>query len=70
MIETEAKGQTDALTAAEASSLLINHEVSQITDKSNKEGCFPLWIEEDEVGKIELENGNEIRVKTMGNSTV
>ncbi|XP_060062854.1 arpin-like [Ylistrum balloti] len=68
--KVEAKGQTDRLTNQEATNLLANQELSTLTSKQRPSGCdqcLSLWLQESEADKLEITEGDSVRVKTRGN---
>ncbi|KAJ0044129.1 hypothetical protein NL108_010682, partial [Boleophthalmus pectinirostris] len=66
--KVEAKGQTDRLSEVDLSALVNKNELIKITDKHKPSGSWAFWYPESEMEKNELETGQEIRLKTKGNS--
>ncbi|XP_022093656.1 arpin-like [Acanthaster planci] len=64
--KTEAKGKTDRLSTPELISAVSRQDLSSLTSKYNKEGCVALWATEEQLDKMELENGDTLRLKTTG----
>ncbi|XP_033735260.1 arpin-like [Pecten maximus] len=68
--KVEAKGQTDRLTNQQTAELLANQELLALTTKQQPSGCdkcLSLWLPEGEAEKLELAEGEAIRLKTRGN---
>lgn len=65
--KTAPKGQTDALTFTEVIDLLEPSDLASITEKNKQQGCVALWMEEKQLEGVELNDGDEIRLKTKGN---
>lgn len=69
-LEVEPKGQTDKLSTDQVKDILCHDDLTKITSpRLPKEctGCLSLWLQENEMEKMELEEGEMIRVKTSGN---
>ncbi|XP_038078063.1 arpin-like [Patiria miniata] len=62
--KTEAKGKSDRLSTPEVISTVSKQDLSSLTSKHNRDGCVALWAREEQLDKIELENGDTIRLKT------
>ncbi|XP_070576740.1 arpin-like [Ptychodera flava] len=60
------KGQTDRLSPEEAATVLKKPELIKLTERQSPAGTVPLWIEEEDIEKIELVDGQHIRLKTQG----
>ncbi len=67
IVEVEAKGQTDKLSNKEIQKLLTMPALTAVTGMPSKGDCVRLWIEEKTLESIELDDGDEVRVKTHGN---
>lgn len=68
--EVEPKGQTDKLSTDQVKDIVCHDDLTKITlPRLPKEctGCLSLWLQENEMEKMELEEGEMIRVKTSGN---
>ncbi|OWF47228.1 arpin-like [Mizuhopecten yessoensis] len=71
--KVEAKGPTDRLTNQEAADLLANQELTRLTSKQQPSGCdqcLSLWLPENQTEKLEITEGDAIRVKSRGNGPV
>ncbi|XP_072292128.1 arpin [Eucyclogobius newberryi] len=66
--KVEAKGETDRLSEVDLSALINKSELIKITDKQKPNGSWAFWYPESEMDKTELKTGQEIRLKTKGNS--
>lgn len=66
--EVEAKGESDLLTQDQLSALVNKAELVKITDKHRPAGAWAFWYPEAEMDKTELETGQDVRLKTRGNS--
>ncbi|XP_047452438.1 arpin [Mugil cephalus] len=66
--KVEAKGETDRLSEAELAVMVNKEELVKITDKHRPAGSWAFWYPESEMDKTELETGQEVRLKTRGNS--
>ncbi|XP_011439511.2 arpin isoform X1 [Magallana gigas] len=68
--KVEPKGQTDKLSSDQVKDIVCHDDLTKITSpRLPKEctGCLSLWLQENEMEKMELEEGEMIRVKTSGN---
>lgn len=65
--KTAPKGETDALTFPEVTGLLEPSDLANITEKNKQQGCVALWMEERQLEGVEINDGDEIRLKTKGN---
>ncbi|XP_035521602.1 arpin [Morone saxatilis] len=66
--KVEAKGESD-LVSEEQLSLMVNKaELVKITDRHRPSGTWAFWYPESEMDKTELETGQDVRLKTRGNS--
>ena len=65
-VETEEKGKSDRLSFEEVVSHVSHGNLDRLSSKHNKDGCVGLWAEEQQLDKIELENGDTVRLKTKG----
>ncbi|XP_022333788.2 arpin-like [Crassostrea virginica] len=68
--KVEPKGQTDKLSKDQVKDILCHSELSNITSpRLPKEcsDCVSLWLQENEMEQMELEQGEAVRVKTSGN---
>jgi hypothetical protein len=66
--EVEAVGETDRISNEEASAKLSIPDLISLTSKHSTAGCLPLWIEEATMEKMDIEVGDEVRLKTKGDS--
>ena len=66
--EVEAKGKSDCLSEDQLSGVINKAELVKITDRYRPSGTWAFWYPELEMDKIELETGQEVRLKTRGNS--
>lgn len=68
MTEVEAKGQSDKISTEELKKLIYKSELVQISEKHTPDQSFAFWITEEEMGNIELDVGDALRLKTQGDS--
>lgn len=66
--EVEAKGKSDRVSEDQLSAIVNKPELVKITDRYRPSGTWAFWYPESEVEKTELETGQEVRLKTRGNS--
>ncbi|KAM3609898.1 uncharacterized protein V6R79_022201 [Siganus canaliculatus] len=66
--KVEAKGQSDRLSVEELSAMVNKPELVKITDKHRPSGTWAFWYPESEMDKTELETGQDVRLKTRGDS--
>lgn len=66
--EVEAKGTSDRLTEDQLSALINKAELVKMTDKHRPSGTWAFWYPELDMDSPELETGQEVRLKTRGNS--
>lgn len=66
--EMEAKGETDRLSEEHLKNIVSKPELMRITEKYCPSRTYAFWIPETEAEKTELEVGQEIRLKTKGDS--
>lgn len=66
--KVEAKGESDRLSEEQLSAAVNKAELVKITDKHRPAGTWAFWYPESEMDKTELETGQEVRLKTRGNS--
>ncbi|KAK5867985.1 hypothetical protein PBY51_012434 [Eleginops maclovinus] len=66
--KVEAKGETDRLSEVQLSAMVNKSELLKITDKHRPNGTLAFWYPESEMEQTELETGQEVRLKTRGNS--
>ncbi|XP_053283792.1 arpin [Pleuronectes platessa] len=66
--KVEAKGETDILSHEQLSTIVDKDELMRITDKHRPSGTWGFWYPEAEMDKTELETGQDVRLKTRGNS--
>lgn len=64
--EVEAKGETDCLDVRQLSDIVNKDQLVKMTAKHCPGQAFAFWITEAEMNKTELEQGQEIRLKTKG----
>ncbi|XP_028263797.1 arpin [Parambassis ranga] len=66
--KVEAKGQSDRLTEEQLSAVVNKEELVKISDKHRPAGSWAFWYPESDMDKTELEMGQDVRLKTRGNS--
>ncbi|XP_070687596.1 arpin isoform X2 [Pempheris klunzingeri] len=66
--KVEAKGESDLVSEDQLSALVNKAELVKITDKHRPSGTWAFWYPESEMDKTELETGQDVRLKTRGNS--
>lgn len=66
--KVEAKGESDRLSEADLSALVNKGELIKITDKHKPSGSWAFWYPESDMEKTDLEIGQEVRLKTKGDS--
>ncbi|KAI4875813.1 hypothetical protein NFI96_017139 [Prochilodus magdalenae] len=66
--KTEAKGESDRLTEDQLKDIVNKKELIRMTEKLCPSKAFAFWILEAEMDKVELELGQDIRLKTKGDS--
>lgn len=66
--QVETKGESDRLSEEQLSAIVNKAELTKITDKHRPSGTWAFWYPELEMDKIELETGQDVRLKTRGNS--
>uniref|UniRef100_UPI0037E98D7C arpin n=1 Tax=Semicossyphus pulcher TaxID=241346 RepID=UPI0037E98D7C len=66
--KVEAKGESDRLSEEQLSAMVNKAELDKITDKYRPSGTWAFWYPETEMDKTELETGQDVRLKTRGNS--
>ncbi|XP_059192054.1 arpin [Centropristis striata] len=66
--KVEAKGESDLLSEEQLSAMVNKAELMKITDKHRPNGTWAFWYPESEMDKTELETGQDVRLKTRGNS--
>ncbi|CAF91422.1 unnamed protein product, partial [Tetraodon nigroviridis] len=66
--EVEATGKSDRLSEDQLSALINKVELVKITDRYRPSGTWAFWYPESEMDKTEMEAGQEVRLKTRGNS--
>ncbi|XP_041693356.2 arpin-like [Coregonus clupeaformis] len=64
--KVEAKGETDCLTEVQLENLVTKEDLVKVTGKHCPSGTYAFWYPEGEMGKTELETGQDIRLKTKG----
>uniref|UniRef100_A0A8C5M4C9 Arpin n=1 Tax=Leptobrachium leishanense TaxID=445787 RepID=A0A8C5M4C9_9ANUR len=64
--KVEAKGETDRLSDEELRQLINKAVLTKITDRFTPPDTVGFWISESDVEKTELELGEQLRVKTLG----
>lgn len=69
--KTTPKGQTDALGFKELAELVQPPELSGVVAEERyhrqQPGCLSFWLEEKQVEGVEVNDGDEVRLKTKGN---
>ena len=48
--------------------MLSNQELLKLSQSDNKDGCVPFWVSEKLLERMELEIGDDIRLKSTGDS--
>ncbi|XP_026222172.1 arpin [Anabas testudineus] len=66
--KVEAKGESDRLSEEQLSAIVNKAELMKITEKHQPGGTWAFWFPESEMDKTELETGQDVRLKTRGNS--
>ncbi|XP_028306213.1 arpin [Gouania willdenowi] len=66
--QVEAKGESDLISEEQLSSLVNKEDLLKMTDKHRPDGTWAFWYPESEFDKTELETGQDVRLKTRGNS--
>lgn len=66
--KVEAKGESDRLSEEQLSVMVNKAELVKITDKHRPSGTWAFWYPESEMEETELETGQDVRLKTRGNS--
>lgn len=66
--KVEAKGESDCLSEEQLSVMVNKAELMKITDKHRPSGTWAFWYPESDMDKTELETGQDVRLKTKGNS--
>ncbi|KAM4572647.1 arpin [Odontesthes bonariensis] len=66
--KVEAKGESDLLSEEQLSAVVNKAELVKMTDKHRPAGTWGFWYPESEMDKTELETGQDVRLKTRGNS--
>uniref|UniRef100_A0A3Q3X3Z6 Arpin n=1 Tax=Mola mola TaxID=94237 RepID=A0A3Q3X3Z6_MOLML len=66
--KVEAKEKSDRLSEEQLSALVNKIELVKITDRHRPSGTWAFWYPESEMEKTELETGQDVRLKTRGNS--
>ncbi|XP_066541464.1 arpin isoform X2 [Hoplias malabaricus] len=62
----EAKGESDRLTEEQLKDIVNKMEFIKMTEKHCPSQAFAFWIPEAEMEKVELETGQDLRLKTRG----
>ncbi|XP_042352047.1 arpin [Plectropomus leopardus] len=66
--KVEAKGESDRLSEEQLSEMVNKAELMKITDKHRPGGTWAFWYPESQMDEMELETGQDVRLKTRGNS--
>ena len=68
--ETEAKGESDRLSEQQLAAMVNQAELVKITSKHTPRGsgAMAFWYPEAQMENTELEVGQDVRLKTRGNS--
>ncbi|XP_029986068.1 arpin [Sphaeramia orbicularis] len=66
--KVEAKGESDRLSEEQLSALVNQPELVRVTDRYRPAGTWAFWYPESEMDRTELEAGQEVRLKTRGDS--
>ncbi|XP_028441119.1 arpin [Perca flavescens] len=66
--KVEAKGESDCLSEEQLSAMVNKAELVKITDQHRPSGTWAFWYPESEMDTTELETGQDIRLKTRGDS--
>ncbi|XP_010890994.1 arpin [Esox lucius] len=64
--KVEAKGETDRLTEVQLEQLVTKEDLVKVTGKHCPSGTIAFWYPESEMNNIELQIGQDIRLKTKG----
>uniref|UniRef100_A0A672ZBZ0 Arpin n=1 Tax=Sphaeramia orbicularis TaxID=375764 RepID=A0A672ZBZ0_9TELE len=62
------KGESDRLSEEQLSALVNQPELVRVTDRYRPAGTWAFWYPESEMDRTELEAGQEVRLKTRGDS--
>ncbi|XP_033490319.1 arpin [Epinephelus lanceolatus] len=66
--KVEAKGESDCLSEEQLSAMVNKAELVKITEKHQPSGTWAFWYPESKMDEMELETGQDVRLKTRGNS--
>ncbi|XP_029290004.1 arpin [Cottoperca gobio] len=66
--KVEAQGESDRLSEEQLSVMVNKVELLKITDRHHLDGTWAFWYPESEMDETELETGQDVRLKTRGNS--
>ncbi|KAM3870027.1 arpin [Diretmus argenteus] len=66
--KVEAKGESDCLPEEKLAAMMNKAELGKMTDKHRPSGALAFWYPESEMDMTELETGQDVRLKTRGNS--
>ncbi|XP_054475299.1 arpin [Anoplopoma fimbria] len=66
--KVEAKGESDRLSEEQLSATVNKAELLKITDKHRPSGTLAFWYPESQMDQTELETGQDVRLKTRGDS--
>lgn len=66
--KVEAKGESDRLSEEQLSAAVNKAELMKITEKHRPAGTWAFWYPEADMEKTDLETGQDVRLKTRGNS--
>ncbi|XP_035252407.1 arpin [Anguilla rostrata] len=64
--KVEAKGETDRLSEEDLKAAVNKAELVKVTDRHAPGGTVAFWLPEAEMQKTELEQGQDVRLKTRG----
>ncbi|XP_053573660.1 arpin [Bombina bombina] len=64
--KVEAKGESDRISTEELKGLVNKAELTKISDRLAPSSTVAFWLPEAEMEKTELEIGEQLRVKTLG----
>ncbi|KAI8487661.1 hypothetical protein Bbelb_346540 [Branchiostoma belcheri] len=64
--KVEARGQTDRLTTEELEAVVMSAELDHLTQQVKRQGCLSFWVQEEELAGMELNTGDNVRLKTRG----
>ncbi|KAI1904517.1 hypothetical protein AGOR_G00006460 [Albula goreensis] len=64
--KVEAKGETDRISVEDLKAAVNKTELMKVTEKHTPSETIAFWLPEEEMQRTELEQGQEVRLKTKG----